>query len=304
MPLSARQKAVLAITLLIVGGLVYAFVVECVPLLNTVTATAYEVSSMEDKLNGLKLSFHNYPMPQQYLDELKPIVGDWENTVNLRARRFTSTLRTVPAAVQTPGFYFDEELGNTHRRLADKSRQTRIPIPPDLGIAAGIPAPDLVEILLNQMSNGEYVLNLAMDCGVTAVSNLVIGLPVEQNGFINLIPIQISFEASLDALKKFLLECSNGPQYVNVKDIALRPVRDVFGGTSFSVDLSLVTTWVALNKDATEPAPAGAARGFPGRRGYRGMRPGMRRFGPRGAPGAPGAPGAAPTGAGTAAAGQ
>lgn len=292
MPLSARQKAVLAITLLIVGGLVYAFVVVCVPLLKTVAATRYDVSGKEDKLDALKASFHNYPMPQQYLEELRPIVDDWKNTLNLRARRFTSTLQTVPAAVTTPEFYFDEELRNAHRRLADKSRQTRIPIPLDLGIASGIPAPDLVETLLNQMSNGEYVLNLAMDSGVTAVSNFSIGYPIEQNGFINLMLIQIGFQASMDVLKKFLLECANGAQYLNVKDIALRPVRDGFGGTSFSVDLWLVTTWVALDKDATEPAPAGAPGAFPGRRGPR-ARYMMGRG--RRAPGAPG--GLAPTGA-------
>ncbi len=292
MPLSARQKAVLAITLLVLGGLVFAFVKVCLPLLVVVRHTAYQVGGFKDQLDKLKADFHNYSIPQQYIEELEPVVAGWEDALDRRARFFTTTLRKVPASVKTPEFYFDDQLRETQRRLQDKSRRTRIPIPLDLGIASGIPLPDEVETLLNQMSNGEYVLDLAMDTGVTAVSSLTIDYPIVQNGFINLIPVRISFQASMDVLKKFLLACSNGPQYINVKDISLRPVRDVFGATKFEVDLFLTTTWLSMEKAAVETAVAATAATGRGPRGMMGRMRGMR--GRRGRPGPPGPPSAAP----------
>lgn len=289
MPLSARQKAVLAITLLVLGGLVFAFLKVCLPLLVVVRATAYEVDGHKDRLDKLKADFHNYSIPQKYIDELEPVVAGWKDALDRRARLFTTTLRKVPASVKTPEFYFDDQLRETQRRLQDKSRRTGIPIPLDLGLGAGIPLPDEVETLLNQMSNGEYVLDLAMDSGVTAVSSLTIDLPIVQNGFINLIPVRISVQASMDVLKKFLLACSNGPQYLNVKNISLRPVRDVFGATKFDVDLFLTTTWLSMEKAAVETAVAVTATTGRGPRGMRGRFRGM-----RGRPGPPGAPSAVP----------
>ncbi len=300
MPLSARQKAALAITLLVLGGLVFAFLKICLPLLNEVRATAYQVDGFKVKLDKMQADFHNYPVPQQYIDELEPVVAGWKDSLDRRARLFTTTLETIPASVKTPEFHFDGQLQETQRRLQDKSRRTGIFIPPDLGLGAGIPLPDQVETLLNQMSNGEYVLDLAMDSGVTAVSNLTIDYPTAQNGFINIMPLRISFNASMDALKKFLLACSNGPQYLNVKSIALRPGRDAFGATKFDVDLVLTTTWLSMEKAAVKDAEVTATTGL-GRRPmgrFRGMR-GPRGRGPAGAPTASPADGAPSPGTAT-----
>jgi hypothetical protein len=300
-PLSARQKAVLAITLLVVGGLVFAFLKMVMPLINQVKNTGYEVSGLEDKRDKLKIDFHNHSVPKAYVDDLKPVVAVWKAALDRRAKLFTTTLSTVPATVKTPEFFFDGALVETQRRLRDKSRRTGILIPPDLGIAAGMPLPEEVEGLLNQMSNGAYVLDLAMDSGVTAVTNLTLDMPREEYGFINLIPIQVSLQASMDALKKFLLGCSNGPQYLNVNNVSLRPVRDVFGGTKFDVDLVLTTTWLSMEKPAKEPEAE--PTGLGGRRGFgRGPRSMlmMRRRGL----GGPGATPGAPTAAGDAATDQ
>ena len=114
--------------------------------------------------------------------------------------------------------------------------------------SADLPRED-VPTLLNQLSCTEYILGLALDHGALAITSFGVGQPETSNGFINAIPFQLGFVASLDNVKRFLHRCGSGPQYVAVDNLSLRALRDLPGVTNFEVQVSLTTTWI-LDKPA------------------------------------------------------
>ena len=259
MPVTVRQKVLLAVAFLVLAGLGFAFLRVFVPLLKEYQETEQDVQGLARQLDNLRGQFNYYSNPLQYIDDLRPVVAVWENACNRRAKLFTTTVRKIPPGEKTPEFYFSEQWDETSRRLVDKSRRLNIPIPVDVGVGVGFPPPEQVETLLNQMSYAEYVLNLAMDCGVLVVTNFSVHAPTQESGFIQVIPIQISFTASLDALKKFLHWCGSGSQYLKVETISLRVLREVSGATNFDAQLFLTGAWVELDKTAVVAAKEGAA---------------------------------------------
>jgi len=254
MRLTARQRTALAIGFLSLAGLGFLSYKFFLPQLQIYRETAADVAERERDLARLKKDFGNYSNPKQYLDELQPTVAMWEDAYARRAKTFTTTLRKIPASVKTPEFYFNEQWKETRDRLLEKARRLNAIIPVDVGFGDGIPAPEQVETLLNQLSNVEYMLNLALDCGVTQITSFSVGTPIDKSGFIQIIPIQIGFVAPMDVVKKFLYYCGYGSQYVKVEAVSLSAVRDPYRGTGIQLQALLTTTWVQ-DKPVVTAAP-------------------------------------------------
>jgi len=247
--LTARQKIFLAVAFLLLGGLGAGFFKFFWPQLKLYQDTMLDVQAKERQFEGIQAKFGYYTNPVKYLDDLEPELVKWEDAYKRRAKVFTATLAKVPPAEKEPGFYFNEEWKATRDRLLKKAEQRNVAIPPDIGFGPGIPPRENVPTLLNQLSCTEYVLGLALDHGALAITSFGVGQPQTTSGFINLIPFQLGFIASLEDVKRFLHRCGNGPQYVSVDSLSLRALRDVPGVTNFEVQVSLTTTWI-LDKPA------------------------------------------------------
>jgi len=256
MPLTARQKMVIGIAIMVLAGLGVAFNQFFLPTLKTYAYTNAEVDLLERELRQLREEYKNHDDPVKYLEKLKPAVAKWETAYNNRAKVFTKTLSKIPATEKMPEIHFNEEWKATRDRLLEKARRLNIGIPTDVGFGSGFPAPEEVETLLNQLANAEYVLDLAMESGVLQVNSFGVGAPIYKNGFVGVIPVQIGFLAPVEAVKKFLYWCGYGPQYIRVESVSLSVVRDALGGTNLQAQLLLTTTWILEDKKfAEEKAP-------------------------------------------------
>ena len=262
MSLTARQKIALAIAFLVLAGLGGAFWKFFWPQLKIYQDTKYDVDNLSRKFESLRAEYNYYPTPAQYLEALEPEIAKWKGAYERRAKVFTTTLRKVPPDEKEPGFHFHEQWKATRDRLLKKAEQRNVGIPPDIGFGSGIPGREDVETLLNQLSCTEYLLNLLLDNNVLSITGFSVGAPIEESGFIRLIPFQVGFVASMEDVKKFLYACGYGPQYISVETISLRALREASGITNFQVDVALTTTWI-VDKPAVAAVVEGAAQGAP-----------------------------------------
>jgi hypothetical protein len=262
-PLTARQKIVLAIVFLALVALGYVFWEFFRPLLREYAITRADVLEAAREVESQRVEFSYYENPDDYLEKIQPELAKWENAYKGREKVFATILRKIPPGEQTPEFYFHEEWKATRDRLIEKARQQNVAIPPDIGFSSAIPPRDQVETLLNQLSATEYVLNMALDNGVLQITNFTVGAPIEKSGFVRLLPFQIGFIASMENVKKFLYWCGYGPQYVKVEYVSLSAIREGLIARNFQANVILTTTWILDKPAVTVAEEAEAVPGMP-----------------------------------------
>ena len=90
----------------------------------------------------------------------------------------------------------------------------------------------------------EHMLNLLMDSGALLIEKCQTGEPSERDGFLQIIPIQVSFVARLQGVKKFLYACGHDKQYLTVDQLSLKSIREPTGETYFRLEAMLRTSWI------------------------------------------------------------
>ncbi len=274
MNLTQKQKVYVALALAVLAALGYVTHTYVMPQLQIYRQTANEVKAARAELEAAKQRFYYYPDPAEVINQLNNLKGAWQQELDRAKRVYNTTECKVPDGVAFPGYYFRDEYERVREEVLKKARDKGVPIPDNIGFGGGIPDDDMVELMLNQLNNAKFILELLIDSGATEVSGFVVGQPVEEKGFLQILPYQVSILISTENLVRLLDRIKTTTQYLSVRSLGIRKEMTPQGTTLLRVDMVLFTTRL-LDKPVivAQAAPQpGLATGMPG-----GMGP-MRRF--------------------------
>jgi len=252
--LTQRQQMYLVVALLVLvglGGLYYKFVM---PQLQKYAEAAAKVTDLKVQLKNARERYYNHSAPDEVIRELEQAIGPAKQELARLKRVYNTTERKVPEGEEFLGFYFREEFEKVKDELLNEAREKRVFIPEDIGFGGmpNIPDDSIVEVLLNQLSNAKFILELLMNSGVSDI-NLTVGVPVYRDGFIEILPYKTTFLTTMEDLVKLLRTIVGTGQYLSVRSLALSGEKHL-QGTFVRVEMVLFTTRL-LDRETTAGQP-------------------------------------------------
>jgi len=250
--LTQKQKMLVALVLLVLAALGGGYYKYGRPRLAEYKQAAVDRKQAENSLTQARQKYYNYSNPEDVISKIRAIVDPWEADLVRAKRIYNSTERTVPQGIQFREFFFRDEFKKTQEAVVAKAREKNIRVfPENLGFPDMIPDSAAVGMLLNQLNNAKFVLEVLIDSGAVEISRFVVGKRILHRGFVQILPFEVTILITVEDLVKLLDKVVRTTQYLSVHSIGMRGEQTLQGKFVLRVDMVLFTLRL-LDKNAVD----------------------------------------------------
>jgi len=261
MNLTQKQRVFVVLVVFVLVALGAAYYKYGRPRLTEYKRAADERKQAEAKLAVARKRYFNSPNPGNVVSKIKATIGPWEEELVRAKRVYNTTERRVPEGIKFKEFYFRDEFKAVQKEMVAKARAKQMwNFPQNLGFPVTTPPGSLVEPMLNQLYNAKFVLEVLLDSGAVEISQFTVGEPIMRQGFIQILPYQITVLIKLEDLVKLLHKIATTTQYLSVWSIGINGGQTMQGSGLLQVRMVLFTTRL-LDKDAVAATVATGAAG-------------------------------------------
>jgi len=258
MNLTQKQRVFVVLVVFVLVALGGAYYKYGRPRLAEYKKAAQDRKQAEDKLDAARKRYFNSRNPDNVISKIKAAIAPWEEELVRAKRVYNTTERRVPEGTKFKGFFFRDEFKAVQKEVVAKARAKKVwNFPQNLGFPEAIPSDSMVEPMLNQLYNAKFVLEVLLDSGAVEVSQFVVGDPILRQGFIQLLPYQVTISIKTEDLVKLLHKITTTPQYLSVWSLGIRGEQTMQGAALLRVQMVLFTTRL-LDEDVAAAAAAAA----------------------------------------------